>query len=394
MNYEFAHISHLEEVAKAIEGRREFVLVDKGSYSVVNYVIASPSTFPPVSDKDSAILRECRGLIFDSEGAVLSRPFHKFFNVGEKEETSPDLIDMDKEHVVLEKLDGSMIRPLFLDTTVRWGTKMGLTDVSSLAEEFVETRPQYNALALHCRTKALTPIFEFCSQRNRVVVDYPRPRLVLTAVRHNNSGVYLKYDEMRTLAADFDVEVVRAVSSRSSNIVAFLEEVKAEASGEGYVIRFQETGHMVKVKTEWYLSLHRSKAAIETEKGVIRLILEERADDVRSTLSSADRARFESFEKLFLNGLHTTQDELLRSYDKYRDMTVKEFASGPAQSMEKGLRNLLFVLLRETSVTPRGVWDLLVDHVLHRSTCKKKIEEMRYLWGGAPWEETSFEEDG
>lgn len=395
MHYDFASIEHVSQVLQATEGRREFIFVDKGSYSVVNYVIASPTTFPPVSDETSAILRECRGLIFDSTGRIMSRPFHKFFNVGEKEETAADAIDLEREHVILEKLDGSMIRPLFLEGEVRWGSKMGLTDVSALAEEHVKAHPQFNAFALFCKSKTMTPIFEYCSRENRIVIDYPTAKLVLTAVRHNNTGAYLKYDDMRVVAAEFGIEVVRAVSSRSSDMSAFLESVRSEDEGEGYVIRFEESGHMVKVKTEWYTSMHKSKAAIESEKGVIRLILEEKADDIRATLSPADREKFERFENDFLKGLRATQDRLLELHDKHKDSERKEFASGPAQLLDRGIRNLLFILLRESNVTPNGVWKLLVDHVLLKATCKRKIDEMRSLWGGVTWAELSLtEEDG
>lgn len=57
-----------------------------------------------------AIRRELRGLIFSAkDGTVISRRFHKFFNVGELPETQPEKIDMKVPFVVLEKLDGSMI---------------------------------------------------------------------------------------------------------------------------------------------------------------------------------------------------------------------------------------------------------------------------------------------
>ena len=393
MRYEFTSLEHLTQVLQAIEGRREFIFVDKGAYSVINYVIASPTTFPPVSDETSAILRECRGLIFDASGRIMSRPFHKFFNVGEKEETAPEEIDLEREHVILEKLDGSMIRPLFIDGDVRWGSKMGLTDVSAMAEEHIAAHPHFNTFALFCKSKAMTPIFEFCSRQNRIVIDYPSTMLVLTALRHNNTGAYVKYNDMKVMATEFGIDVVRAVSSTSSDMAAFLAAVRSEDEGEGYVIRFEESGHMVKVKTEWYISLHRSKAAIGTEKGVIRLILEEKADDIRATLGPADRERFERFECDFLRGLRATQERLLELYEEHKESERKVFASGPAQLLDKGIRNLLFVLLRESRVAPSGVWKLLVDLVLLKATCKRKIDEIRSLWGGVSWTEGIFAED-
>jgi hypothetical protein len=38
----------------------------------------------------------------------------------------------------------------------------------------------------------MTPIFEWCSRNQRIVVDYPEDMLVLTAVRDNIEGVYIE----------------------------------------------------------------------------------------------------------------------------------------------------------------------------------------------------------
>jgi RNA ligase len=50
--------------------------------------------------------RECRGLIFSDKGNILSRRFHKFFNVNELEETHESLIDINRPHILTEKMDG------------------------------------------------------------------------------------------------------------------------------------------------------------------------------------------------------------------------------------------------------------------------------------------------
>lgn len=119
INYNFPPIHHINDVLPHIEGRDEFKVIHKDWYTVINYVVALEDTFPSVNvaggspkmrrerQLQNAILRECRGLIFDSEsGELLSRPYHKFFNVGEKVDIHPNSIDLSQHHVVLEKLDG------------------------------------------------------------------------------------------------------------------------------------------------------------------------------------------------------------------------------------------------------------------------------------------------
>ncbi|KMR26836.1 hypothetical protein EV34_14995, partial [Staphylococcus aureus] len=68
---------------------------------------------------------------------------HKFFNISENDGVSLDKVDLNRSHLFMEKLDGSMIRPFLLSSGIRWGTKMGITDVSMQAEEFVAKNPKY-----------------------------------------------------------------------------------------------------------------------------------------------------------------------------------------------------------------------------------------------------------
>lgn len=64
---------------------------DHGNYSVINYVFTIDTTF------NTAVARECRGLKFDRDGKLIARPFHKFFNLGEKR--PPQEEPWDQAHV-------------------------------------------------------------------------------------------------------------------------------------------------------------------------------------------------------------------------------------------------------------------------------------------------------
>ena len=83
MNYDFPEIKHIDDVLPHIQGRDEFLVMEKDGYTVINYAVAFEETFQwdendPVG---SAIRRECRGLIFDrNTGNLISHPYHKFFN--------------------------------------------------------------------------------------------------------------------------------------------------------------------------------------------------------------------------------------------------------------------------------------------------------------------------
>ena len=196
MNYVFPNIYNISQVLPLIKDRTEFIVCEKdGDYTVINYVVQMSDTFPPVTDESHAILRELRGLIFKtSTGEVLQRRLHKFFNVNEKDETQVSKIDFTQPHVILEKLDGSMITPVWTSDGLRWGTKMGVTQVALPVEEFVAEHPEYTLFAQHCLEMNVTPIFEWTSRKQTIVIDYPTDNLILIAIRDNVTGEYLPYE--------------------------------------------------------------------------------------------------------------------------------------------------------------------------------------------------------
>ena len=196
MNYQFPVIKNISQVLPLIAERKEFIVAERdGDVTIVNYVVMTGDTFPPVVTEADAILRELRGMIFKtSTGEVLARRYHKFFNCGERDETQIGEIDFTQPHVILEKLDGSMITPFMTTDGIRWGTKMGATDVAIPVEKFVAARPQYVEFAKFCIEQGWTPIFEWTSRQQTIVIDYPEDNLILTAVRNNVTGEYLPYE--------------------------------------------------------------------------------------------------------------------------------------------------------------------------------------------------------
>jgi len=296
LHYEFPINITLAEVREVIKDDHNFIIVEKDSYTVVNYVRMGSDTFPPVIDRASAIRRELRGLIFDTEtGEVISRPYHKFFNYGERADVTD--LNITESHRFLEKLDGSMIRPIPIRGHIRWGTKMGVTEVSMQAEVFVANNPQYQKAAEYMINIGMTPIFEWCSRQQRIVVDYPKDQLILTAVRSNFTGRYLNHTALSSFASFFDIPVVSCVESHdaSKTFEENTESVRKWEDREGIVIRFDD-GHMVKVKADTYISLHRAKSMLENERDVVGLIIDEKTDDLMPLLSDNDKKKLVDFQ--------------------------------------------------------------------------------------------------
>jgi RNA ligase len=302
------------------------------------------------------VRRECRGLTFAPDGRLISRPFHKFFNVGERGETQPDLVDLAAPHVILEKLDGSMIRPIPIGDGYRLGTKMGVTDVARQAEAFVARRPEHDRLMRAEMARGHTPIFEWCSRWQRIVVDHPEDRLVLLAVRENRSGRYLSLEEMAALVDDFPgVELVRTYPGSVAALRGLLAGV----------------------------TRHRALTGIGLEKEVVAILAASAADDVKALLPPEPRARLEAFEQLFYEGFGA---EVTRLQALYADIRArvgddrKGFALGEGQSLAPAVRSLMF-----QAWEGRDVAQELLKMIVKSCGSSTRLEGMRWAWGGHRW---------
>jgi len=367
MNYEFPYITNISDVLPAIEGRDEFVVAEKEGYTVINYNVMMADTFPDVivdadpydqasgvfeqRDYNAAIRRECRGIIFDSAtGEILRRPFHKFFNVNEREETQDHVVDLSRPHAILEKLDGSMIAPFIVNGQMIWGTKMGATDVAKPVEDFVDNNRHYRHFAHNMIMAGFTPIFEWCSRKQRIVLDYREDQLVLTALRAIGNGQYASYDRLLAEADIWNIPVVRAFEPQT-DMKAFLEYVRDLEDLEGFVVRFDD-GHMLKLKCHWYLQIHKAKEAILQDRNIVELILDEALDDVKSHLPQEDRDRLTQFEGMINLRIILAARAIygVVSYLRQNDIDRKTFALDHAQSINGFDRPIVFKNFGGTSI--------------------------------------------
>lgn len=332
MNYAFPVIRHLDDVLPHIAGRDEFIVAEREGYTVVNYVVAMADTFnmTGADDVGGAIRREARGLIFDADGNLMSRPFHKFFNINEREETQAHVVDMSQPHTVMEKMDGSMIRPILVDGYLRLATKMGVTNVAMDAETYLAGRPDAAEIRIWMERlvkHGLTPIFEFVSPFNQIVLAYETADLVLLAIRHNESGNYLA----RQNGVPAGLTYVPEYGSVEGNITDYIARQRGAEGREGDIIRFAD-GHMVKVKNDWYVRIHKTMDRITFDRNIVDLIINEEVDDVVPMLPQVQADRVREFEDRFWRAFKQKENRLYglrmaasQSYDDDRKRVALEF---------------------------------------------------------------------
>ncbi len=372
MRYQFPHIENATEILAAIKDRDEIVVGERDGFFFVDYAVGLIDTFKnPAEDGITEaesyrriLMHECRGIKFASDGTILARPYHKFFNVNERAETQHRVIDWSQPFYILDKMDGSMVHPIFLKHGMHFCTRMGITDVAENALAYArvcQTKGTHSYLDFcsYLDTYGFTPLFEWCSKKNRIVLAYPEDQLVLTGVRHKKSGKYASYGQMQGFCRQFNIPLVRKWDGRNFvGIEEFIDDVRSRIDEEGYVLRFYEgdhEGHMVKIKNDWYVAIHKAKDQIRFEKDVIRLHLSGKLDDVFPHLLQYDRDRIEAFVGAFDVELQRTLSDLEGFVDEQRRLVQakgidekraakKLFAEATLKQYQNPERGLLFKL--------------------------------------------------
>lgn len=187
--------------------------------------------------------RNSRGLILDEKtGAVVARPFEKFFNWMERARFT-----LAPVKTVWEKLDGS------LGICYRWNGEWRVATRGSFDSPQAQWATEWvrrNQSLLQPPYESPTVLFEIIYPENRVVVDYgERAECVLLAVRDNVSGTYSYPSASSPYPTPKHYDI-----SDPTELTKLCQ--KLDANSEGFVAEFAD-GQRFKFKGEEYKKLHR-----------------------------------------------------------------------------------------------------------------------------------------
>ncbi len=190
------------------------------------------------------VTMQCRGLVTNSKGEIIARPFKKFFNY---EEHKPEEIP-NEEFVVYEKLDGSL--GILFNYQEEWilATRGSFTSPQAIKGIELLKKYKYKYLPTDC-----TYLFEIIYPENRIVVDYGKEeKLVLLGSIQTNTGK--EYNINNENYEDLGFEIVTTYKTWGEGYDLLKEEISKDK--EGYVIRFKN-GFRMKIKGDEYVRLHR-----------------------------------------------------------------------------------------------------------------------------------------
>jgi len=308
--------------------------------SSFNYFICGWSDFEsPLPDKVNVNAFDMRGttFVFNKDGSLHERflMLPKFFNLNQVESTQYGNVKDKKIKSITTKEDGSLIAVMRLPDNTLFAKTIGSFDNEQIeaAMKFLKDNHIYE---LFCRVQldaGYTPLFEYVSWDNRIVLKYSKPELRLIGARNNKTG------EFHT-AADFDgidANIVVAENFKNLSLDDLIEKAKTEENKEGWVVMFED-GQLIKIKTEWYFRLHGLRTMnINREDFVIQNYLNETLDDIMAQLDPIEDADAYTFVmevtaaiNNYISYIDKSVNELVYLYN-----TSEYFGKWPKFAMEK-----------------------------------------------------------
>lgn len=292
--------------------------------------------------KDDAI--ECRGIMFEMVDGkpvkILARPMEKFFNLNENPIT--ENIDMSKVVLCMDKMDGSLISTYVDNGHLQTKSKMSISSQQAVEAYQLFLDIKNSDLRNRCLELALagfTCNFEYIAPSNRVVIAYGIKELVLLNVRHNESGEYVPYSDLKKdpvlrkyLVGNFDNDKEQFTEDD-------IPELMAKEDIEGYVFLL-DSGQRFKLKTYWYSNLHRVKNTLSNNKALFSVVVGNGIDDIKS-LFDDDYAinKINKFEQVFLEYLRDSINQLTEFSSAHIGVSRKDYAIA-AQTKFKDLNRV------------------------------------------------------
>lgn len=283
-----------------------------GTYRIFLYRLASYSQwlFPHAL--------EARGITFEVDGddvvELVSWPFDKFFNYRE----NPFTMDLDftKTIQILDKMDGSLISSMLIDGRLWLKSKGSLfSDQAIAANRFIKLDESIDLLEFveNMAKENCTVCMEYTAPDNRIVIGYPEAALTVLCVRDNETGRYFPldmfeddYEDASVFFVDDAIESVKQLTD--NNVEAFVDKIPEMEDIEGYVLLLSD-GTRVKIKTEWYLVLHRIKDSINSQRRLFEAIVYETIDDVKAAFYD-DEMALETIDSMEIKVLKLQKDTI------------------------------------------------------------------------------------
>jgi T4 RnlA family RNA ligase len=320
------------------------LIVDGYNVSLFNYRLATYSDF--ISTPFS---KEMRGIcfVFNTDGTLYKRYLllNKFFNLNQVPESLYSVVKDYKIKSISTKEDGSIVSFIELPNGRIVGrTKMGFENDQSISiNKIYNSNMNVKRFVDYCISMNYSPIFEYVSPFNKIVLNYIKDDLILLKVRNNADGNYLDVKNLDTSGINVANDIDSDISLDS--LISYVNELTDK---EGFVVNCLDNNgdyFMFKMKTPWYFLLHGILTEdVNRENAIIKNILNETIDDVLSKIPEYDTEvinKINSIIVIVTNYFNKRVNDIEKMYNEFLEsgLSRKEYAL-----LNKNNENFSFVI--------------------------------------------------
>jgi RNA ligase len=190
--------------------------------------------------------RNARGLIFDKNtGRLVAKPFPKFFNLGEQEETQLLNLPLDQKYQCYEKCDGSLGIMYFYNKKWNIATRGSFTSEQAIKAEEILKKYDTGVFNITC-----TYLLEIIYPENKIIVNYgSEEKLVMLSAYHTHTERECEIGAVFNQARNAGMPTAKEYGHTLEQMIELQKTLPKDQ--EGFVVRF-ENGLRVKIKGDEY----------------------------------------------------------------------------------------------------------------------------------------------
>lgn len=196
--------------------------------------------------------------------------------------------------------------------------------------------------------------------------------------------------DVQHLINKYKIPVVKAYDGTVENMEWLLEHTRGLKGAEGFVVRFDD-GHMIKIKADEYVMMHRAKDMIRFEKNVLQVIVEDKVDDLLPILNDNDRAELTIYHGKVVRQLDSFVYMIPSILKNAGDISRKDFALNVVSKFHQSIHSILYALFDnrflETDVLKEQTMEMLKDKIKRAANTNAGVDKLRYILGDAKWKE-------
>lgn len=279
-------------------------------------------------DKNS-IYRECRSVVIDLEHEeIVLSPFRKFFNLNEVEENNLNNIyeEIKKAEVfeITNKLDGSMQSARFYNGEIFMAGSMAISKENSWRLKDGYSMLSENHKRMIRENENITFIFEYISLKDAHVVLYNKSEegLYLIGARDITTGGQWRYETLNDCANYYKVPITNIERKTIDDVLLEMKNLKSHEK-EGWVINID--GHMIKIKCDDYVHLHRLLDKFSSVNVIIENVAEDRIDDMLSKVPEGYKGKVAKISNMIIEYKEKMTNLVYEYYEKAPKENKKDF---------------------------------------------------------------------